>query len=344
MIREAIAKAAAREDLSEAEAAAVMAELMAGEATPAQVGALLTALRMKGECVDEIAGMARVMRDKALHVEVDGPLLDTAGTGGDGANTFNVSTTAAFVCAGAGVRVAKHGNRAASSASGSADVLEALGAKLELTPAQVEACIEQTGFGFMFAQAFHPAMRFVGGPRREIGIRTIFNFLGPLTNPAGAQHQLLGVGDAALAPKLAEVLGRLGTRRAFVVHGEDGLDEVSLSGPTTLQELREGRVHAFSLTPEDVGLERASLAVLKGGTPAENADRIHAIFAGAAGPDRDFVLINAAIGLLAAERVESPTEGVKLAAEAIDSGAAARALAAFVAATNSFDAPAEASR
>ncbi|HLF72413.1 MAG TPA: anthranilate phosphoribosyltransferase, partial [Dehalococcoidia bacterium] len=229
MIRDAIVKVAAGNDLTEVEATEAMQELMTGEATPAQVGAFLTALRIKGESVDEIVGMARVMRDKALHVDVPGVLLDTCGTGGDGMNTFNVSTAAAFVCAGAGVRVAKHGNRAATSTSGAADVLEALGAKIELTPEQVAHCIEKSGVGFMFAQAFHPAMRFVAPVRREIGIRTIFNFLGPLTNPAGAQCQLLGVGDASVAPKVAAALGRLGTKRALVVHSEDGLDEVSLS-------------------------------------------------------------------------------------------------------------------
>lgn len=274
MIREAIVKVAAGRDLSQNEAAEAMEEMMTGEATPAQVAALLTALRIKGECVDEISGMAKIMREKSLRVSSPGPLLDTCGTGGDGKNTFNISTAAALVCAGAGVHVAKHGNRAATSASGTADVLEALGAAIDLTPEQVESCIEKAGFSFMFAQSFHPAMRFVAPVRREIGIPTIFNFLGPLTNPARAEYQLIGVGNAALLPKVAEVLGRLGTKRALVVHSEDGLDEVSLSAPTEVQELRDGKVNSYTLTPEDAGLERASLDELKGGTPEENASRI----------------------------------------------------------------------
>ncbi|OGO49932.1 MAG: anthranilate phosphoribosyltransferase, partial [Chloroflexi bacterium RBG_16_68_14] len=228
MIRDAIAALVDRRDLTEQEAAACMEEIMSAEATPAQFGAFVVALRMKGETVDEIAGMARVMREKALRVEVDGPLLDTCGTGGDAKGTFNVSTAAAFVAAGAGARVAKHGNRAMTSACGSADVLEALGARIELSPEGVAACIERAGFGFMFAPAFHPAMKFAAGPRREIGVRTVFNILGPLTNPAGAQSQVLGVAEASLAEKLAHVLLRLGVKHALVVHGEDGLDEISL--------------------------------------------------------------------------------------------------------------------
>jgi anthranilate phosphoribosyltransferase len=336
MIQQAITVAAAGRDLSEDEAAAAMEEMMTGQATPAQVAALLTALRMKGESIDEIAGMARVMREKALRVTVSGDLLDTCGTGGDGLGTFNVSTAAAFVCAGAGVRIAKHGNRAATSSSGSADVLEALGAKIELTPEQVQACIEKCGVGFMFAQAFHPAMRFVGPVRREIGIRTIFNFLGPLTNPAGAQYQLLGVGDESIAPKMAAVLGKLGTRRALVVHSEDGLDEVSLSSPTFVQELREGMLHAYTFTPEDAGLKRASLAELKGGTPEENAARIRRIFAGELGADRDFVLINAGAALMAAGKADDLKSAVELAAQSIESGSAGRALVGFITATQDF--------
>jgi anthranilate phosphoribosyltransferase len=334
MIQQAIATVAAGNDLSEQGAAAAMEEMMTGEATQAQVAALLTALRIKGESVSEIAGMARVMREKALHVDVPGALLDTCGTGGDGKGTFNVSTAAAFVCAAAGLRVAKHGNRAATSAAGAADTLEALGAKIELSPEQVAACIEKTGIGFMFAPSFHPAMRFVAPVRREIGVRTIFNFLGPLTNPAGAQHQLLGVGEGALAPKIAEVLGRLGTQRALVVHSEDGLDEVSISAPTHVQELQNGRVSSYTLTPEDAGLPRAPLESVKGGSPADNARRIRDIFAGATGPARDFVLLNAAAALIAGGRAKDLRDGVRIAAEAIDSGAATRVLDAFIAATN----------
>ena len=335
MIREAIVKVAAGRDLSQNEAAEAMEEMMTGEATPAQVAALLTALRIKGECVDEISGMAKIMREKSLRVSSPGPLLDTCGTGGDGKNTFNISTAAALVCTGAGVHVAKHGNRAATSASGTADVLEALGAAIDLTPEQVESCIEKAGFSFMFAQSFHPAMRFVAPVRREIGIPTIFNFLGPLTNPARAEYQLIGVGNAALLPKVAEVLGRLGTKRALVVHSEDGLDEVSLSAPTEVQELRDGKVNSYTLTPEDAGLERASLDELKGGTPEENASRIRLILSGVKGPDRDFVLINAGAALIAAEKAEDLRGGAVLAAESIDSGAAGRALEAYILASRS---------
>jgi anthranilate phosphoribosyltransferase len=336
MIRDAIVKVAGGRDLGEAEAAQAMEELMTGEATPGQVGAFLTALRIKGESVDEIVGMARIMREKSLRVSAGDGLLDTCGTGGDGLGTFNVSTTAALVCAGAGVRVAKHGNRAATSQSGSADVLEALGAYLELSPQQVQACIDKAGFGFMFAQAFHPAMRFVAPVRREIGVRTIFNFLGPLTNPAGAQHQLLGVGDPTIAPKLVEALGRLGTRRALVVYSEEGLDEVSLSAPTQVHELHDGRIDAYKIEPQDAGLASTTLAQLRGGTAQENAERLRAIFGGAQGPDRDFVLINAGAALLAADRASDLKAGVQLAAQAIDSGAATRALDEFVAVSRSF--------
>ena len=336
VIRDAIAAVVAGHDLSEIEAGQVMTEIMEGGATPAQLGAFLTALRLKGETVDELTGMARIMREKAIKVEIAGALLDTCGTGGASFDPFNVSTAAAFVCAGAGVKVAKHGNRAATSASGSADVLEALGARVDLTPEQVKTCIEQAGVGFLFAQAFHPAMRFVGPARREIGIRTVFNILGPMTNPAGAQHQLLGVGDPAAAPKVAQVLGRLGTRRALVVFSEEGLDEVSLSGWTLVNELRGGQVNTYSLTPEDAGLPRAPLEVLRSGSPAENADRMRSIFAGVGGPDRDFVLINSGAALIAAERAADIREGVRLAAEAVDSGAAGRALDAFIEITRSF--------
>jgi len=333
MIREAIAAAAACRDLTEAEAAEVMGEIMQGEAPPAQIGAFLTALRMKGESVDEIVGMARTMRAKALRVEFDGALLDTCGTGGDEKGTFNVSTAAAFVCAGAGVRVAKHGNRAATSQSGSADVLEALGARIDLQPEQVKRCLQETGVGFMFAQTFHPAMKFVAPVRREIGIRTIFNFLGPLTNPAGAEYQLMGVGDAAIAGKVVEALSRLGTKRALVVHSEDGLDEVSLSAATLVKELRDGDVHTYSIVPEDAGLGRAPLEKLIGGSPAENAERIKSIFAGSPGPDRDFVLLNSAAALLAVGGAENLKDAVATAARSIDSGAARRALQQFVEAT-----------
>jgi anthranilate phosphoribosyltransferase len=336
MIREAIAALVEGRSLAEAEAAAVMEEIMSGEATPAQFGAFVTALRLKGETVDEIAGMARVMREKARRVHVEGVLLDTCGTGGDARGTFNVSTAAAFVAAGAGARVAKHGNRAMTSRCGSADVLEALGARIDLSPEQVKACLEETGVGFMFAPSFHPAMKFAAGPRREIGVRTVFNILGPLTNPAGAACQVLGVAEASLAETMAQVLARLGSRRALVVHGRDGLDEMSISGPTLVCELVEGCVRRYEVTPQEVGLALYEAASVAGGTPEENAAALREVLAGRPGPQRDIVLLNAAAGLVALERAAALAEGVTQAAEAIDSGAARERLERFVTVTNSF--------
>ncbi|HEU4759295.1 MAG TPA: anthranilate phosphoribosyltransferase, partial [Dehalococcoidia bacterium] len=269
-------------------------------------------------------------------VAVEGAVVDTCGTGGDAQGTFNVSTAAAFVAAAAGVRVAKHGNRAMSSECGSADVLEALGAKIDLSPEQVSQCIRECGIGFMFAQVFHPSMKHAAGPRREIGIRTVFNVLGPLTNPAGASAQLLGVARPELAPKMAAALQRLGVRRALVVHGEDGLDELSLSGPSTVHELREGRVRRYVVAPEEVGLKRAPLEALRGGSPEENASRLRRVLAGERGPLRDFVVLNAAAALLAAEAAPDLREGARLAEEAIDSGKARALLERFVAVTRSF--------
>jgi anthranilate phosphoribosyltransferase len=335
MIREAITALVDGRSLTEAEAAAVMEEIMSGEATPAQFGAFVTALRLKGETVDEIAGMARVMREKACRVHVEGVLLDTCGTGGDARGTFNVSTAAAFVAAGAGARVAKHGNRAMTSRCGSADVLEALGARIDLSPEQVKTCLEETGVGFMFAPSFHPAMKFAAGPRREIGVRTVFNILGPLTNPAGAACQVLGVADPSLAETMALVLARLGSRHALVVHG-DGLDEMSISGPTLVCELVEGCVRQYVVKPQDAGLTPSEAASVAGGTPEENAATLREVLAGRPGPCRDIVLLNAAAGLVALERAAALVEGVALAAEAIDSGAARERLERFVAVTNSF--------
>ena len=334
MIRDAIAKLVDQHDLTEQEAAACMEEIMSGEATPAQFGAFVTALRLKGETVDEIVGMARVMREKALRVSVAGPLLDTCGTGGDAKGTFNVSTAAAFVAAGAGARVAKHGNRAMTSACGSADVLEALGAKIDLPPEGVVACIEQAGFGFMFAQAYHPAMKFAAAPRREIGVRTVFNILGPLTNPADAELRLLGVADAALAEKMAQVLARLGTKHALVVHGEDGLDEVSVSATTLLYEVKDGRVTSSTLHPNDIGLPVHLRDAGRGGSPEENAKALRGVLAGEAGPLRDFTLINSAAAIVAADLASDFREGLSLATEAIDSGAAREKLEAFVRISN----------
>jgi anthranilate phosphoribosyltransferase len=339
MIREAIdAIVSHGRSLSEDEAAAVMRDIMSGEATPAQIGAFLVALRAKGETVDEITGMARVMREHALAVPTAGlsGLVDTCGTGGDASGSFNVSTAAAFLVAGAGGRVAKHGNRAMTSACGSADVLEALGAKIDLNPEQVAQCIRDVGIGFMFAQTFHPAMKHVAGPRREIGIRTVFNILGPLTNPAGAAHQLLGVARPELAPLLAEALGRLGARHALVVHGHGGLDELSLSGPSTVHELRDGALREYTVSPKEVGLAEAPNEAAQGGSPEENAAALRAVLGGEPGPLRDITLINAAAALAAADLASDLKEGVNLAARAVDSGAARNKLAAFVKLTGSF--------
>jgi anthranilate phosphoribosyltransferase len=333
-IRDALARLADAHDLTEAEAAACMGELMTGAATPAQFGAYVTALRMKGETVDEIAGMARVMRDKSSRIEIEGPLLDTCGTGGDASGSFNVSTCAAFVAAGAGARVAKHGNRAMTSQSGSADVLEALGAKIDLAPEQVRACIDRAGIGFMFAQSFHPAMKFVAPHRREIGIRTVFNLLGPLTNPAGARRQVIGVARPQLVDTIAAVLARLGSEHALVVHGDDGFDEISISGPTTVAELRDGNIRTYRIAPEDAGLARHDVGALQGGAPDQNAAALRLVLKGAPGPLRDFTLINAAAALVAWGAADAIAPGVALAAKSIDSGAAAEKLEAFIAATN----------
>jgi anthranilate phosphoribosyltransferase len=330
MIREAIEAVVSGESLSMEAAAQVMNEIMSGEATPAQFGAFVTALRLKGETVDEIAGMAQVMREHSLHVQVDGPLVDTCGTGGDGSGTFNISTAAAFVAAGAGAKVAKHGNRAMSGSSGSADVLEALGAKIDLSPESVTRCINETGFGFMFAQGFHPSMRFAATPRREIGIRTVFNILGPLTNPAGAGAQVIGVADASMASKMAQVLGRLGSRRAFVVHGSDGLDEISITGPTRIWELEDGNVSGYEISPEDAGLSRAPLNEIQASDAEASARIFRAVLEGEPGAARDIVVLNAAAALLAGELVGSLEEGVQAAAASVDSGKALQSIEAFI--------------
>ena len=322
MIRESIEALVNGQDLSMEQAAESMEEIMGDQATPAQLGAFLTALRLKGETVDEIAGMARVMREKSLHVEVDGPVVDTCGTGGDGSRTFNISTTAGFVVAGAGLKVAKHGNRAMSSACGSADVLEALDVKIDLSPEAVSRCLEEVGFGFMFAQRYHPSMRFAAGPRREIGIRNIFNVLGPLTNPAGATAHLVGVADPSLAGKMAEVLGRLGSTGALVVHGEDGLDEITLSAATRVWEMRGGQVTDYLISPEELGFDRTGPGDLKAASVEDSTRILREVLGGKPGPTRDVVLVNAAAALLAADRVTSLKDGVALAAESIDSGRA----------------------
>jgi len=322
MIKEAITALVSGRSLTADEAAQVMEEIMQGEATPAQFGAFVTALRLKGETVDEIVGLARTMRARAIPVNVDGLVVDTCGTGGDGSHTFNISTTAAFVAAGAGLKVAKHGNRAMSSQCGSADVLEALGVKIDLNAEQVQQCLQEVGIGFMFAPAFHPAMKYAAAPRREIGIRTVFNILGPLTNPAGAKAQVLGVAEGSLVEKLAMALQHLGCHHALVVHGEDGLDEITVSGKTHVCELKGNHVENYTISPEDVGLSDAASDSLKGGSAKKNAEMLRNILAGASGPQRDAVLMNAAAVILAGDEVKTLRQGVELAQRTIDSGAA----------------------
>jgi len=335
-IQAAIARLIEGENLSEAEAEAVMDEIMEGVATPAQIGAFLTALRMKGETVPEIVGCARSMRKHVIPVRPQRQdLVDTCGTGGDGKGTFNISTTVAFVVAGAGLGVAKHGNRAASSRSGSADVLEALGANLNLTPQQVADCIDETGIGFLFAPAHHPAMKHAIGPRRELGVRTVFNILGPLTNPAFAPCQLMGVFDGALTEPLAQVLQDLGSRAAVVVHGADGLDELSTTGPNRVSHFLNGRVETIALDPAEYGLARTRLDELRGGTPQENARVTRDVLRGeGTRAQREIVLLNAAAALVAGGAAADIREGLEVAAHAIDSGAAFRVLERFIAFTN----------
>lgn len=320
-------------DLSEDQAADAMEEIMTGVATAAQVAALLTALHLKGETDAEIAGMARVMREKAIPVGYDAPLLDTCGTGGDGAGTFNISTTAALIAAGAGAVVAKHGNRAMSSVCGSADVLEGLGVNIELDADGVARCFRQAGIGFMFAQKFHPAMRFVGPVRREIGIRTVFNVLGPLSNPARAHYQVLGVADPSLAEKLAHALVLLGTRHALVVHGHGGLDELTLSGPNLIIEVRTGQpLRRYELDPAGLGLTPAPREALVGGNVATNVAMVRAILSGAnTGSQRDVVLLNAAAALVAADHAADLREGLQQARRSLESGAAQERLERLVA-------------
>ena len=321
------------------EASWAMERIMSGDTTPAQLGAFVAALRAKGETVEEIVGMVATMRRLALKVSVEGPVVDTCGTGGDRAGTVNASTMAAFVVAGAGGKVAKHGNRAASSASGSADVLEALGVRIDLGPDQVAACIGEVGMGFCFAPIFHPSMRHTAVVRREVGVPTVFNFLGPLTNPAGARHQALGVSDRSMAPKMAEVLSRTGSVHALVLRGCDGLDEITLSGPTEVWELRDGAVTESVIDPAELGIARAPSEALRGGPPARNAELVLEVLGGAPGPCRDFVLINAAAALVAADLVQSLADGLAAAAESVGSGRALGCLSRLRTLSNQLAAP-----
>lgn len=308
---------------------------MSGEATPAQVAGFLVALHMKGETVDEITGLAETMRAMATRVQAARrPLVDTCGTGGDHSGTFNISTTAAFVAAGAGVAVAKHGNRSATSRCGSADVLEALGVNINATPAQVGRCIDECGIGFLFARTLHSAMRHVAGPRSELRVRTVFNILGPLTNPAGACGQVMGVFDTALVEVLARVLLNLGARHAFVVAGSDGLDELTLAGPSLVAEAKAGEVKAYEISPGEMGLSLASRDALLGGDAMQNADILKSVLQGRRGPHRDIVLLNAAPAIMAGEAAEGWPGGIAAAAASIDSGAAWAACEALAAASH----------
>lgn len=335
MIRDAIAKLADRVDLSAKEAEEVMREIMDGLATPSQIAAYLMGLRMKGEAVDEIVGSAMAMRAKAVRIRVADPLVvDTCGTGGDRAHTFNISTTAALVVAGAGVTVAKHGNRSVSSRSGSADVLKALGVKIDLSPERVADCVNEVGIGFLFAPLFHGAMKHCAAPRQEMGIRTLLNILGPLTNPAGASVQVLGVYEEDLTDRLAQVLLRLGTRHCFLVHGMDGLDEITLTDRTRVSEGKGGVVSSYFIDPGDFGLERVRLKELTGGSPEENARLTREILQGRKGPKRDVVCMNAAPAFVATGKARSLQEGFALAGRTIDSGAAMQKLERLIEVTN----------
>lgn len=332
----AISKLLAQQPLSETESAAAMVEIMDGAATPAQIAGFVVALRAKGETADEVTGLVRTMRKYAARVDVSGDVLDTCGTGGDRTGTFNVSTAAALVCAGAGVKVAKHGNRAASSRCGSADVLEALGVRIDLPPEGVTACIDKASIGFCFAPVFHPAMRHAGAPRRELGVATVFNFLGPLTNPAGATRQALGVADPRMLDVMVETLRRLGSDHVVAFHGHGGLDELATSGPSQVVELKTGRKERWVIDPTKLGLAAAPLEAVAGGSPDQNAGVIREVLEGAQGPRRDIVLLNAAAGLVAAGSAIHMEEGVRAAADSIDSGAAAGALDLLVSTSSSY--------
>ncbi|MEA2452989.1 MAG: anthranilate phosphoribosyltransferase [Actinomycetota bacterium] len=323
---QAITQLLGGDHLDEDQAAAAMTDIMDGVATPAQIAGFVIALRAKGETVDELVGLVKTMRSFSEKVQVSGDLLDTCGTGGDRTGTFNVSTAAALVCAGAGVKVAKHGNRAASSRCGSADVLEALGVKIDLPPDEVATCIEEAGIGFCFAPVFHPAMRHTAVPRRELGVATIFNFLGPLTNPAGATRQALGVADPRMVDIMVEALSRLGSERVLAFHGAGGLDELSTAGPSYVVELNHSTITRWTIDPAELDLPPAGIEALAGGTADENAAEIRSVLDGTTGPKRDVVVLNAAAGLVAAGRTDDIAGGLTVAQEAIDSGSATEAL------------------
>lgn len=356
MIREMIQEVVNGKDLSEEEMISVMEEIMEGKATDAQIGAFITALRMKGETIAEITGAAKVMRAKATPIRIQNnavsidrdeinvdreTIVDTCGTGGDGTSTFNVSTTTAFVAAGGGLKVAKHGNRSVSSQCGSADVLEALGVNLDVGPEVVEESIRTIGIGFLFAPKLHRAMKYAIGPRREVGIRSIFNVLGPLTNPAKANVQVLGVYESRLTSVMAEVLQRLGSTSALVVFGEGSYDEISIAGPTQVSELRDGAISNYSIEPEDFGMTRANISDIRGGDAEQNAAIVREILAGQPGPKRDMVLLNAGATFYAARKAQDIREGINMAAESIDSGMAAQKLEQLIKKTNEAQAETE---
>jgi anthranilate phosphoribosyltransferase len=336
MIKEAITKAVSKEDLNEVEMMQVMSEVMEGKATPAQIASFITALRMKGETVDEVTGAARIMRQKATRIDARSTIIvDPVGTGGDGMNSFNISTTSAFVVAAADITVAKHGNRAVSSGCGSADCLEALGVNIDAEPEIVEECIQQIGIGFLFAPRLHGAMKYAIGPRKEIAIRTIFNMLGPLTNPAGATAQLIGVYDPKLTEMFAGVLKNLGTKRAFVVHGADGLDEATVTGETRVTELKDGLISTYNLDPIEIFGETYRYDELIGGDPPINAQIAKDVLSGKDGARRKIVLLNAALAIMAGEKAANIKEGIAIAEECIDSGAAIKKLQALIELSNS---------
>ena len=336
MIKEAITKAVNKEDLNEVEMMHVMSEVMGGKATPAQIASFITALRMKGETVEEVTGAARIMRQKATRIDARSTIIvDTVGTGGDEMNSFNISTTTAFVVAAAGITVAKHGNRAVSSGCGSADCLEALGVNISAEPEIVEECIQQIGIGFLFAPRLHGAMKYAIGPRKEIAIRTIFNMLGPLTNPAGATAQLIGVYDPKLTEMFAGVLKNLGTKRAFVVHGSDGLDEATVTGATRVTELKDDLISTYNLDPIEIFGETYRDEELIGGDPSINAQITKDVLSGKDGARRKIVLLNAALAIMAGEKAVNIKEGITIAEECIESGAAIKKLQALIELSNS---------
>ncbi len=349
MIREAIGALVSGRSLTMEEAASVMEEIMGGEVTPAQFGAFVTALRLKGETVDEIVGLVRTMRAKAVPVTIAEPVVDTCGTGGDGSRTFNISTTAAFVVAGTGLKVAKHGNRAMSSRCGSADVLEALGVKIDLNAEQVQRCLQEVGIGFMFAPVFHPAMKYASAPRREIGIRTVFNIIGPLANPAQAEYQVIGVPSEELGDKIALTLQRLGVKHALVVHGLDGMDEISITGRSIVWEVGKDKemlaASPYYVLPEDFGFKKAPVRTIKGGTSKENAKILRSVLAGEKSPRRDVVVMNAAAAITAGSESKYSSgvggardlkEGAHVAEEAIDNGHALAKLERLIEFSQSF--------